>query len=284
MIHLFSVRPDTSRPQLNLTVTAAPTKHRARRRGSGRAQWWRRVFVFDPTFGPTIASRQRKQTSTMSVSLTRMLSRELPRSVLGRGESDAQVHPDDGFRAPRHGCALPPSRRQRARRMESTARLACDAADQLSYIVTKYRSTNLFTDPCTRRGSGSRRRVSGRDSLYDSETELERHHFEYRATPLSPESGVDGALRTTASAACSRIIAPRTRHSGPRATTPAPLCSTKRPLRVFGRRWHPFREHGSFGLYVAREWRVVARRAGNNALVALAFARASVAASRAAVH
>jgi len=51
-----------------------------------------------------------------------------------------------------------------------------------AYIVTKYRSTNLLTDPPYTPHFGNLvAAFPSSDFLYDSETELGRHHFEYRA-------------------------------------------------------------------------------------------------------
>ena len=133
VIQLFSVRPDAGRPQLNLTVDGGTysTAHVAVGAGA-------RTGGLDySVFGSWLQTDNQEpnnenKTSTVSGSVTRLL--EIRRiSAVSRARR-IRAHRNarhDGLRPPGHGRVLPSPRRQRPRRMESAARIARDAADQL---------------------------------------------------------------------------------------------------------------------------------------------------------
>jgi vitamin B12 transporter len=139
-----------------------------------------------------------------------------------------------------------------------------------SYIATKYQSTNLITDPpYTPRFGDLVAAFPSSDFLYDSETDLQRHHFEYRAdavvarnqvvTAAFAYDGERGVLTNHRSTA-----APQRPARNNTGTTLQYEATAERVSIVGGIR---FENNGSFGFYVAprvaASWLV---SSGNDAL------------------
>lgn len=184
VIQLFSVRPETGRPQINLTVDGGTydTTHVAAGAGarSGSLEY--------AMFGSRLQTDNREPnnkntTSTISGSATRMLTTGASVRFLGRGEfgrtgtpgTTAFGRPDmDAFFRHRNGSVLGGWNQPLGSRVTQQT--------SYSHIITKYRSTNLVTDPpYTPKFGNLVGAFPSSDFLYDSETELVRHHFEYRA-------------------------------------------------------------------------------------------------------
>ena len=212
------------------------------------------------------------RTSTVSGSVTRPLKSGASARFLGRGEfgrtgtpgTTAFGRPDmDAFFRHRDGSFLGGWNQPLGSRVTQQT--------SYSYIVTKYRSTNL--DRPTRR---TRRRFGdlvaafpSSDFLYDSETEIERHHFEYRAdavvarnqtlTAAFAYDGERGVLTNHRSTA-----APQRPERNNTGTTVQYEATGERVSLVGGIR---FENNGSFGFYVAprvaASWLVSSGNDGN---------------------
>ena len=149
VIQLFSVRPDTSRPQLNLTVDGGnySTAHFAGGVGA------RTGGVEYSMFGSRLQTdneepNNENTTSTVSGSVTRQLRSGASARFLGRGEfgrtgtpgTTAFGRPDmDAFFRHRDGSFLGGWNQPIGSRVTQQT--------SYSYIITKYRSTNLIADP-----------------------------------------------------------------------------------------------------------------------------------------
>ena len=256
VIQLFSVRPDTSRPQVNLTVDGGTynTAHLAVGAGA------RTDSVQYSVFGSHLRTDNREpnnesKTSTMSVSLTRMLKSGASARFLGRGEfgragtpgTTAFGRPDmDAHFLHRDASVLGGWNQPLGSRVTQQT--------SYSYISTNYRSTNLVTDPpYTPRFGALVAAFPSSDFLYDSETELERHHFEYRAdavvgrnqvvTAAFAYDGERGVLTNHRSTA-----APQRPARNNTGTTLQYEATAERMSIVGGIR---FENNGSFGFYVA---------------------------------
>jgi vitamin B12 transporter len=123
-----------------------------------------------------------------------------------------------------------------------------------SYIVTNYRSTNLIADPpYTARFGTLVAAFPSSDFLYDSETQVSRHHVDYRAdaalarnqtlTAAFAYDGERGILTNHRSTA-----APQRPERNNTGTTVQYDASTSRVSLVSGVR---FEHNGSFGFYAA---------------------------------
>ncbi len=256
VIHLFSVRPDTSRPQVNLTVDGG-TYNTAHLAAGGGA---RNGGVEYSLFGSRLQTDNREpnnknRTSTVSGSVTRQLASGASARFLGRGEfgragtpgTTAFGRPDmDAFFRHRDGSVLGGWNQPLGSRVTQQT--------SYSYIVTKYRSTNLITDPpFTPRFGDLVAAFPSSDFLYDSETEIERHHFEYRAdavvarnqvvTAAFAYDGERGVLTNHRSTA-----APQRPERNNTGTTVQYEATGERVSVVGGIR---FENNGSFGFYVA---------------------------------
>jgi vitamin B12 transporter len=184
VIHLFSVRPETGRPRINLTVDGGTynTTHVAAGVGA------RTGGVEYAVFSSWLQTDNREpnnenNASTASGNVTRSLASGASLRFLGRGEfgrtgtpgTTAFGRPDmDAFFRHRDGSFLGGWNQPLGSRVTQQT--------SYSYIITKYRSTNLVADlPYTPTFGNLVAAFPSSDFLYDSETELERHHFEYRA-------------------------------------------------------------------------------------------------------
>ncbi len=184
VIQLFSVRPEAGRPQLNLTVDGGTysTAHVAV--GGGARTGGLEYSVFGSWLQTDNQEpNNENKTSTVSGSVTRLLKSGASARFLGRGEfgrtgtpgTTAFGRPDmDAFFRHRDGSVLGGWNQPLGSRVTQQT--------SYSYIVTKYLSRNLVADPPYTPTFGNLvAAFPSSDFLYDSETELERHHFEYRA-------------------------------------------------------------------------------------------------------
>ena len=148
-----------------------------------------------------------------------------------------------------------------------------------SYIITKYRSTNLIADPAfTPRFGDLVAAFPSSDFLFDSETELGRHHFEYRADgALTPNQtltaafsydGERGVLTNHRSTA-----APQRPTRNNTGTTVQYEAATQRVSLVGGIR---FENNGSFGFYAAPRAAVSWLVGGGNQVLGATRLRGSV--------
>ncbi len=256
VIHLFSVRPDTSRPQMNLTIDGGTynTAHVAAGVGA------RNGGVEYSVFGSHLRTDNREpnnesKTSTLSVGLNRTLKSGASARFLGRGEfgragtpgTTAFGRPDmDAHFRHRDGSVLGGWNQPLGSRVTQQT--------SYSYISTNYRSTNLVTDsPYTARFGDLVAAFPSSDFLYDSETALQRHHFEYRAdavvarnqvvTAAFAYDGERGVLTNHRSTAAPQR--PERNNTG----TTIQYEGTGERLSVIG--GIRFENNGSFGFYVA---------------------------------
>jgi outer membrane cobalamin receptor len=184
VIQLFSVRHNTTRPQFNVTVDGGTynTAHMALGVGA------RRDTIEYSVFGSRLHTDNRvpnndNTASTVSGNATRMLRSGGSLRLLGRGEfgragtpgTTAFGRPDmDAFFRHRDVSFLGGWNQPIGSRVTQQT--------SYSHIITKYRSTNLIADPPYTPTFGHLvGQFPGGDSLYDTETELVRHHVEYRA-------------------------------------------------------------------------------------------------------
>ena len=256
VIHLVSVRPAIGRPRLNLTVDGGTynTGHLAAGVGA-------RSSGFEYSlFGSRLQTDNQQPnnentTSTVSGSVTRLLQSGASARFLGRGEFGRTGTPGttafgradmDAFFRHRDGSILGGWNQPLGSRVTQQT--------SYSYIVAKYRSTNLVTDPpYTPRFGALVATFPSSDFLYDSETELERHHFEYRAdavvarnqtvTAAFAYDGERGVL--TDHRAGAEPQRPERNNTG---TTVQYEASAERVSVVGGVR---FENNGSFGFYAA---------------------------------
>jgi vitamin B12 transporter len=256
VIQLFSVRPDTSRPQLNLTIDGGTynTAHLAVGAGA------RTGSLEYSVFGSHLRTDNREpnnksKTSTLSVNLTRMLNSGASARFVGRGEFGRAGTPgttafgradmDAHFRH-RDASVLGGWNQPLGSRVTQQT--------SYSYIATKYESRNLVTDPpFTPRFGHLVAAFPSSDFLYHSETDLQRHHFEYRAdavvarnqvvTAAFAYDGERGVLTNRRSTA-----APQRPERNNTGTTVQYEVTGDRVSLVGGIR---FENNGSFGFYVA---------------------------------
>jgi len=256
VIHLFSVRPDTSRPQMNLTIDGGTynTAHVAAGVGA------RNGGVEYSVFGSHLRTDNREpnnesKTTTLSVSLNRTLKSGASARFLGRREfgragtpgTTAFGRPDmDAHFRHRDGSVLGGWNQPLGSRVTQQT--------SYSYISTNYRSTNLVMDsPFTPRFGDLVAAFPSSDFLYDSETALARHHFEYRAdavvarnhvvTAAFAYDGERGVLTNHQSTG-----APQRPARNNTGTTIQYEANAERLSVVGGIR---FENNGSFGFYVA---------------------------------
>jgi len=275
VIQLFSARPDSGRPQMNLVVDGGnySTTHIAAGLGS------RTDAVEYSVFGSLLQTDNREpnnknKTSTVSGNVTRTMPSGGSVRFLGRGEfgragvpgTTALGRPDmDASFRHRDGNFLGGWNQPIGSRVTQQTRY--------TYVMTRYRSTNLIADPpYTPRFGDLVAAFPSSDFLYDSETELGRHHFQYRAdaavatnqtlTAAFEYDGERGVLTNHRSTA-----APQRPSRNNTGTTVQYEASHERVSIVGGIR---FENNGSFGFYlaprVAASWLVSDSPAGNHAL------------------
>ena len=186
VIQLFSVRPEIGRPQLNFTVDGGTydTAHFAGGVGA------RNGGIEYSVFGSYLHTDNREPNNDNKSSTVS--------GLVAHSMRIGWVRPLSGTRRIRHGQAplVPPHSavqtwtRSSATRDGSVLRAdGINPSDRAStqqtsyaYIITKFRSTNLLADPpYTPRFGDLVAAFPSSDFLFDSETELGRHHFEYRA-------------------------------------------------------------------------------------------------------
>ena len=281
VIQLFSARPDNSRLQLNLTADAGnyDTTHVAAGLGG------RTTGVQYSLFGSRLQTDNRvpnneNRTSTISGNVVRSLKSGASARFLGRGEfghtgtpgTTAFGRPDmDAFFRNRDGNFLGGWNQPIGSRVAQQS--------SYSYAVTKYRSTNLIADaPFTPRFGNLSAAFPSSDFLYDSETELQRHHFEYRAdavvgrnqtfTAAFAYDGERGVLTNHQS-----TDAPLRPERNSTGTTVQYEALTERVSLVGGVR---FENNGSFGFYVAPRLAVSLLAASGNDDLGATRVRASL--------
>lgn len=256
VIHLFSARPDSGRPRVNLTVDGGNfnTAHIAAGFGARASR------VEYSVFGSRLETdneepNNKNRTSTLSGNVTRWLKSGASARFVGRGEvgrtgtpgTTAFGRPDmDAFFRHRDGSFLGGWNQPLGSRVTQQT--------SYSYIITKYRSTNLVADaPYTPTFGNLVAAFPSSDFLYDSETELDRHHFEYRAdaviarnqtvTAAFAYDGERGVLTNHRSSAAPQR--PKRNNTG---TTIQYEAAAERVSVVGGVR---FENNGSFGFYAA---------------------------------
>jgi outer membrane cobalamin receptor len=275
VIQLFSVRPEDGRPRVHLVLDAGNygTTHAAAGIGA------RTGAVEYSIFGSNLQTDNREPnnantTSTVAGHATRMLRSGASLRFLGRGEfgragtpgTTAFGRPDmDAFFRHRDGSFLGGWNQPLGSRVTQQA--------SYSQAITGYRSTNLTADPpYTPRFGDLVAAFPSSDFLYDSETELRRHHLDYRAdlalgrnqilTAAFAYDGERGVLtdhRTTAP--------PQRPERNNTGTTVQYEATTGRASLVGGIR---FENNGSFGFYaaprIAASWLVSDGPAGGRGL------------------
>jgi outer membrane cobalamin receptor len=256
VIHLFSTRPDIGRPRVNVKIDGGNfnTAHVAAGFGA------RTSSVEYSVFGSRLQTDNQEpnnenRTSTVSGNVTRWLKSGASARVVGRGEfgrtgtpgTTAFGRPDmDAFFRHRDGSFLGGWNQPLGSRVTQQT--------SYSYIITKYRSTNLIADaPYTPTFGNLVAAFPSSDFLYDSETELQRHHFEYRAdaviarnqtvTAAFAYDGERGVLTNHRSTA-----APQRPERNNTGTTVQYETVADRVSVVAGIR---FENNGSFGFYAA---------------------------------
>jgi outer membrane cobalamin receptor len=184
VIQLFSARPDSGRPRTNITVDGGTyrTAHIAGGVGARNAAFEYSIFGSHLHTDNREPNNENDQ-STVSGMVTRMMQSGGSIRFLGRGEfgttgtpgTTAFGRPDmDAFFRNRDGRLAGDWNQPLGSRVTQHTSYA--------YIVTKYRSTNLVADPpYTPRFGNLVAAFPSSDFLFDSETELGRHHVEYRA-------------------------------------------------------------------------------------------------------
>lgn len=256
VIQLFSVRPDTPRPQLNLIADGG--NYNTAHFGAGIGA--RTGAIEYSAFGSFLSTDNREpnnedETSTVSGMATRTMASGASLRFLGRGEFGRAGTPGTtAFGRPDMDAFF---RHQDASVLGGwNQTIGTRVAQQTSYtyVMTKYRSTNLIADPTfTPRFGNLVASFPSSDFLYDSETSLGRHHFQYRAdvavkanqtfTAAFEYDGERGVLtnhRTTAD--------PQRPSRDNTGTTVQYEASADRVSLVGGVR---FENNGSFGFYIA---------------------------------
>ena len=281
VIQLFSTRPDSRRPQANITVDAGNynTTHVAAGLGA------RTTAIEYSVFGSRLQTDNREPnnentTSTASGHVTRVMRSGASARFLARGEfgrtgtpgATAFGRPDmDAHIRHRDGSFLGGWNQPIGTRLTQQT--------SYSYIITKYRSTNLIADPAfTPRFGDLVAAFPSSDFLFDSETELGRHHFEYRADgALTPNQtltaafsydGERGVLTNHRSTA-----APQRPTRNNTGTTVQYDAATQRVSLVGGIR---FENNGSFGFYAAPRAAVSWLVGGGNQVLGATRLRGSV--------
>ena len=198
VIQIFTTQPDSSRPQASITFDGGTysTAHVAGGVGA------KTRAVEYSIFGSRLQTDNREpngenRTTTFSGTLTRRLSSGASARFIGRGESGrtgvpgttAFGRPDlDAFFKHHDGNVLGGWNQPLGSRATHQA--------SYSYAVTRQRSTNLVADrPYTPTFGDFVGIYDGFDFLYDSGTDLQRHHFEYRAdAAIGPHHTLTGAF------------------------------------------------------------------------------------------
>jgi outer membrane cobalamin receptor len=198
VIQIFTTRPDSTRPQVHFTADAGTynTGHVAAGVGatSGPLEY--------SVFGSRLQTDNREpnntnRTATVSGLLTRRLQSGAAARVIGRGDFGRSGVPGatafgradmDAFFRHRDGNLLTGWTQPLGSRVVHQA--------SYSYGASNQRSTNLQADPpYTARFGDLTGAFPLSDFLYDSETDLRRHHVEYRADAIvAPNQTLTGAF------------------------------------------------------------------------------------------
>ena len=274
VIQLFSVRPDAGGPQLHFTADGG-TYETAHISGGIGARSGGLEYSFFSSWLQTDnrEPNNKNKAFTASGAVTRSLASGASLRFLGRGEfgragtpgTTAFGRPDmDAFFRRRDGSFLGGWNQPVGTRVTQQT--------SYSYIVTKYRSTNLIADPPYTPTFGTLvAAFPSSDFLYDSETEIGRHHFQYRAdlgvwrnhvlTAAFAYDGERGVLTDHRSTATPQ----RPERSNTGTTVQYELAAARMSV-VGGIR---FENNGSFGFYAAPRlavsWLVISGDAGVDA-------------------
>jgi vitamin B12 transporter len=275
VIQLFSVRPESGRPQLNLIVDGGNynTTHLAAGLGT------RTDALEYSIFGSFLRTDNRApnnedKTSTVSGMATRTMKGGGSVRFLGRGEfgrtgtpgTTAFGRPDmDASFHHRDGSVLGGWNQPIGSRVTQQT--------SYTYVMTQYRSTNLIADlPHTPRFGDLVAPFPSSDFLYDSETELGRHRFQYRAdAAVAPNQTLTAAFEYDGERAVltdhRSTAAPQQPSRDNTGTTVQYEADKERVSLVGGIR---FENNGSFGFYVAprvaASWLVSSGPAGSDQL------------------
>ena len=275
VIQLFSVRPESGRPRLNLVVDAGnyDTTHLAAGLG-GRTD-----AVQYSIFGSTLRTDNREpnnedKTSTVSGMAAHTMSSGGSLRFLGRGEFGRTGTPGttafgradmDAFFRHNDGSFLGGWNQPIGSRVTQQT--------SYTYVRTQYRSTNLIADPpYTPQFGDLVAPFPSSDFLYDSETEIGRHHFQYRAdASIAPNQTLTAAFEYDGERAVltdHRSTAPPQRPSRDNSGTTVQYEASKDRVSLVG--GIRFENNGSFGFYVApriaASWLVSSGTAGGNGL------------------
>jgi vitamin B12 transporter len=256
VIQLFSTRAESSAPQVSVTLDGGTynTAHIAAGVGA------RATGLEYSISGSTLRTDNREpnnkdRTGTLAGSVTRRLGPGPSARFFSRGEFGRTGTPgatafgrpdmDASFRH-REGSVLGAWNQPVGSRFTQQA--------SYSFVVSRQRSTNLIADaPFTPRFGTLVAAFPSSDFLYDSETALDRHHFEYRADLLAAPNqtvtaafaydGERGVLTNHRSA-----TAPQRPERNNTGTTVQYETTMPRLSLVSGVR---FEHNGSFGFYAA---------------------------------
>ena len=256
VIQIFSARPESGGPRGHVTVDGGTfdTAHVAAGVGARTASVEYSLFGSYLHTDNEVPNNENK-TSTASGAMTRSMTSGASLRFIGRGEfgrtgtpgTTAFGRPDmDAFFRHRDGSFLGGWNQPLGSRVTHQTSYA--------YIVTKYRSTNLIADPpYTPRLGDLVAAFPSSDFLYDSETELGRHRFDYRAdatigrnqtlTAAFAYDGERGVLTNHRSAAAPQRPARNNTGTTVQYEAAAPRISILSGIR--------FENNGSFGFYAA---------------------------------
>ncbi len=198
VIQIFTTRPDASRPQANITLDGGTYKTTHVAGGIGAKTGAVEYSLFGSRLqtdnrGPNSENR----TTTVSGTLTGQLSSDASARFVGRGEfgrtgvpgATSFGRPDmDAFFRHSDGDVLGGWNQSLGSRVTHQA--------SYSYTLTHQRSTNLLADPPYIPQFGDLvAAFQSTDFLYDSGTNLQRHHLDYRADAVvGPNQTLTGAF------------------------------------------------------------------------------------------
>ena len=281
VIQIFSVRPEAGRPRLSVTADAGnyDTAH------IGAGAGGRSGVLEYSVFGSYLHTDNQEpnnehEGSTVSGTATRWMKSGASLRFFGGGEfgetgtpgATAFGRPDMDAHFKHHdGRFLGGWNQPLGSRVTQQT--------SYSYVITNYRSTNLIVDPpYTARFGDLVAAFPSSDFLYDSETDLDRHHFEYRADAdmgrsqtITAGFAYDGERAVlTNHRSTAEPQRPERNNTG---TTVQYQAQASRASVIAGIR---FENNGSFGFYVAPRLAVSLLASSGNGEVGATRIRASV--------
>jgi vitamin B12 transporter len=256
VIQIFTTRPDSSKPQANITVDGGNygTAHLAAGVGAKTGA------INYSLFGSRLQTDNREpnnknRTTTFSGALTGRVSPGTSLRFLGRGETGRTGVPGATvFGRPDMDAFFRHTDRDFLGGWNQAVSSRVTQQASYSYTQTHYRSTNLLTDPPYTPTFGDLvAAFPSSDFLYDSGADLRRRHLDYRADAvIAPNQTLTGAFaydgergvltdyRSTA--------APQRPARNNTGTTVQYEAASRRASIVGGVR---FEDNGSFGFYAA---------------------------------